>query len=59
MKCIYCGAKTSYLTSLDDPICEQCAEENGFPLCTDMGKYIADDSFECDHICNDCIHRGA
>lgn len=57
MKCTYCGTKTDCLTTTDAPICISCAEEQGFCLCTELGKYIEDKNFNCDNICNDCIYN--
>lgn len=57
MKCMECGAPTETATTLDQPICRRCAEEKGFPLCTELGKYIADDSFSCSYICDGCVYR--
>lgn len=54
MKCAYCGTQTEFLTTMEEPICLHCAEENGFSLCTELGKYIADASFTCDFMCVDC-----
>lgn len=59
MKCRYCGSSTETFTSLDEPICYACAEKRNFPLCTDLGKYIADETFTCDFVCDDCIYGGA
>lgn len=57
MKCIYCGKTADCLTSLENSICHSCANEKGFQLCTKLGKYIEDKNFNCDNICNDCIHN--
>lgn len=54
MKCKYCNAPTDTFTSLDEPICEHCAQEQGFLLCTDLGKYIAAAEFSCDYDCSEC-----
>lgn len=56
MNCGRCGGKTVYLTTEDEPICEQCAREHGYSICTELGKYVAVDDFSCDHICMDCIN---
>lgn len=56
MKCTYCGKETEFLTTVDKPICYYCAEKARFSLCTEVGKYIADSNFVCDHICNDCVY---
>lgn len=55
MKCMYCNTETDLSTSTGSPICHSCANEHNFPLCTESGCYIEDDSFQCDNNCNDCI----
>ena len=57
MKCIYCGKAADCFTSMDNPICSDCAKEKGFQLCTKLGKHIEDKDFYCDNNCNDCIHN--
>lgn len=56
MNCMDCGAKTDFLTTLDQAICRRCAEKRGFPLCTESGKYIADKDFSCGWVCGDCAY---
>ncbi len=57
MKCFKCGAKTDIETTDNKPICLRCVEENQYVICTDLGKVIADKSFCCDHICDDCVYK--
>lgn len=57
MKCFKCGEKTDTVTTNNQPICLHCAEQEGYIVCTDKGKVIADKNFECDKICNDCIWK--
>ena len=57
MECNYCEKITDCLTNQDTPICRQCADKKGFPLCTKLGKYIEDNTFICNQICNGCIYE--
>lgn len=58
MKCFKCGKNTDiFLTTSGLPICLQCAENEGYVVCTESGQVIADKNFHCDHICNDCIWK--
>ena len=54
MKCTYCGKETSVLSTIEEPICEDCAKEKMFMLCKESGKYIADCGFVCGYTCSDC-----
>ena len=51
MKCKECGKQTDFLFENDEPICSSCANENGYTICTETGKYK---DFDCDNICSDC-----
>ncbi len=54
MKCYICGGKADMTTTTDLPICHSCAEKKGFVVCTEIGKVIADEKFNCNYVCSDC-----
>lgn len=54
MECVHCGRETSFFTVEDEAICSHCAETRGFPLCAELGKYVASSEFVCGHTCSDC-----
>ena len=54
MKCFICGKETDWETTNNQPICPDCKNERGYEVCNTLGKVIADKTFICDHICNDC-----
>ena len=51
MRCKICSKKTDFLFSDNSPICESCAKERGYTVCTETGTYK---DFECSYVCNDC-----
>lgn len=57
MKCFKCNEKADVLTTDSLPICLHCAEQEGYIVCPETGKVIADQNFHCDNICNDCIWK--
>ena len=54
MKCTICGAETDLMTENGSPICNYCAKERGFDICTETGKYK---DFVCSNICGDCERK--
>lgn len=55
MKCCIYGQEADFLTQNDDSICERCAENAGYVVCSRSGKVIEDRNFYCNHICAECV----
>ncbi len=49
--------ETDLETTNNQLICCSCKDERGYDVCTKIGKVIADSTFSCGHICNDCFIR--
>ena len=56
MKCCFCNNDGEVLMTDGKYICRQCAERKRLATCTKLGKVVADPTFHCDNICNDCIY---
>ncbi len=49
----FCNNQTDYTTISDDPICQSCADSNGYEVCTKCGKFMKTELTN-GYFCNNC-----